>query len=104
VDRKDGDAIVAAIRSIEKLAVRVHFDLCGVIGSGKVLRQGRDGLQALQGARGTVVRERGDEGSHFAERVGERPVGVECKMTWARVLGNWSERWVVRCEGGFGRI
>src|SRR5437879_3891409 len=102
IDREDGDAVVAAIRSIKKLAVRMHFQLSRIIRSGKVLRQRRDGLQGLQLAGAPVISECRDEGPHLTERVGELPVGMEGKVARTRALRHWREGRVARREVGFG--
>lgn len=45
VNRKDGNAVMAAIGAINKLAGRMHMDIRTVAAPGKAGGQGRAGLQ-----------------------------------------------------------
>ena len=44
VDREHRDAVVTAVRVVEKSSARVDADLCGGVGAGEVVGQSRDGV------------------------------------------------------------
>src|SRR6202161_4319319 len=104
VDRKHGDAVVAAIRGIKKPAVGMNFQFSRIVRPTKVLWQRRDGLQVFQGPTVAVISEHRHEGSHFTYSVGKSPVRVKYKVARARALSNLGEGRVVRRERALGRV
>src|SRR5262249_59886843 len=96
VNGEDGDAVVPAVRAVEKLARRVDHHLRRVAGPLEVLRQRRDRLDLLEGALVRVIVERGDRVGHLVDDVGVAPLRVEGEMARSGAGGDGAARRVVR--------
>jgi hypothetical protein len=60
VDRKHGDAVMAAVRSVQEPARRMNQDLGGRIVAREILGQRPDGLKLVQRASPCIVAESRD--------------------------------------------
>ena len=83
VDPEHGDAVVAAVRAIEKLSAWVNKNLSGAVSLNRV-GNGRDGLQCLELAALGPVANGGHRLLNFVNDVGELPVRVKAEVARAR--------------------
>ena len=101
----DDDAVVAAIRAVQKPPCAMHMDVCA---RGPHLvcrsRQGGKNLQLAQQPGLRVIRKRGHRQIELVDDVDEPAIGMKVEMTWSRACGSRDLRRHVRLHPPSGRI
>src|ERR1700733_10216961 len=101
IDGKDCNAVMAAVRGIEKLAGRMDLDLSILIQAGEAFRDGGDGLQRMQNTTRGVVIENGNCRPHLVDHISELSVGMKREVS-GPVSGTGFGKWrIVKRERAF---
>ena len=104
VHRKNGDAVVPAIRAVEKFPVWMQRDFGGSVVRRKILRQRGNGLHlGHRRVRGGVA-EHGDRAAHFIDDVNEFSIMRKNQMARAGAGCHGRKRRFVRSEFGIRRV
>src|SRR5271168_2656306 len=93
VDRENRDAVVAAVRGVEKFSGGMHGDLGGFLWTRIILRERGNGLQGRQAASFRLIREDRHGRLHLIKQVSKLTVGMKRKMARAGA-------WLHLCEAG----